>query len=103
MIVYFGNSCRTTSSITPLESTIDTGDLTETTMQLMREDGGSLTSISESSNNVDIGDDLSLALTNGKYVQIIKFNDRPEMFRAMIRLSTFHQLGHACSSAIIPF
>ena len=76
--------------MTPLESTIDTGDLTETTMQLMREDGGSLTSISESSANVDIGDDLSLALTNGKHSEIIK--TQYELFTS---LDLTHELSHS--------
>ena len=49
-----------------LESTIDTGADTDTTMQLMEDNGGSYLVLSESINSIDIGDDLSLVLTNGK-------------------------------------
>ena len=58
---------RTSTSLVPLESTIDTGADTDTTMQLMEDDSGTYNVLaSGSSHNINIGDDLSLVLTNGK-------------------------------------
>ena len=57
---------RTSTSMEPLESTIDTGEDTDTTMQLMDDNGESYLVLSESINDIDIGHDLSLVLTNGK-------------------------------------
>ena len=58
---------RTSTSLVPLESTIDTGELTDTTMQLTERDvDGDYLVLSGSPHTINIGDDLSLLLKNGK-------------------------------------
>ena len=61
-------SCRSPSSLEPLKSTIDTGAVSDTTMQLVEEQvEGSFQSISDAQKTIDIGHDLSLVLINGMY------------------------------------
>ena len=60
---------RSSISMEPLQSTIDTGVLTDTTMQLMERDAdGDYLILSDSTHTINIGDDLSLILTNGMYM-----------------------------------
>ena len=61
-------SFRTSSSLEPLKSTIDTGAVSDTTMQLVEEQTeGSFQSISDAQKTINIGHDLSLVLINGMY------------------------------------
>ena len=54
----------------PLESTVDTGSVTETTMRLLEElDGGTFSVITDEPSNIEIGHDLSLVLSNGLYLK----------------------------------
>ena len=62
------NGFRTTRTLVPLESTIDIGTVTETTMQLLEEqDSGTYRVITDGSETIEIGHDLSLVLSNGLY------------------------------------